>query len=346
MKYVFQQGGEQVAQDSTDFFNRYVSNLIAKRQQVSTDNTYVNKQINIDNESDFIKNLKAYDTEQSDNKTKDLQSQIDYLQQQLHKYSNNLTEQENQVDWFSSEDGIDYTRSFYDTQSNNQPVFTKQEPLTFQQLQQRQLMAESGGYDKAISKKGAMGAYQFMPATWDAYKPSPTADPMNRQDAEQAYNHYMNDLLNEYDNNQQKAVAAYNYGSGNVNKLIKKYGNNWEQYLPEETKNYLNKIFYNNIKTKNSTVDLTDVNKNLLNVINTVSNQFPGLIVTSGNDSTHLKNSAHYDGEAIDIGANSSNPSAYLAFKESLPTLKQKYGVRYIDEGDHIHLSLSSKGKL
>ena len=39
-----------------------------------------------------------------------------------------------------------------------------------------------------------------------------------------------------------KALAAYNYGEGNVNRLVQTLGANWRQGLPAETANYLNKV--------------------------------------------------------------------------------------------------------
>lgn len=358
MKYTFQDGGSQTPESSTGFFNNYLDNLITQRQQAQQDSTTVdttpdNSAVNA--ESDYIKKLRGYDEQQSADaqatQIADNSKRLDQMMNILNQHSANLEEQQSQVDWFGSDDGVNYTRSFYDTQTNKQPLYDKEQPLTMQQLQQRQMQAESGGSNTALSPKGAMGAFQFMPSTWNAYKTSPDASPNNRQDATIAYQHYMSDLTNEFHGDQRKAVAAYNYGSGNVNKLTKAYGDNWEAHLPAETKGYLGSVFgqgTNNsqgIETKSSSVNLSNVNKELLHIVGSVSTQFPGIVVTSGDDSTHLPNSAHYDGDAVDIGANSSNKEAYNKFKASLPALQSKYGVKYIDEGNHIHLSLSSKGK-
>jgi len=38
------------------------------------------------------------------------------------------------------------------------------------------------------------------------------------------------------------ALAAYNWGWGNLNKLIGKYGNNGFEHMPEETRNYVTEI--------------------------------------------------------------------------------------------------------
>lgn len=100
------------------------------------------------------------------------------------------------------------------------------------------------------------------------------------------------------------------------------------------------------IKTKNSSVNINNLSPDLAEVLGYASNAFPGLVVSSGNDATHKPNSTHYDNEGVDIGANSSSPDAYKQFKDYLPYLKQMFGVNYLDEGNHIHMSKSSKGKL
>lgn len=46
-------------------------------------------------------------------------------------------------------------------------------------------------------------------------------------------------LLNLFKGDEAKAGAAYNYGPGNVQKLLAKHGDNWISQLPKETKNYV-----------------------------------------------------------------------------------------------------------
>lgn len=38
---------------------------------------------------------------------------------------------------------------------------------------------------------------------------------------------------------EETVLASYNFGVKNLKRIIKKYGNNWKQHLPEETKDYL-----------------------------------------------------------------------------------------------------------
>ncbi|MGB4660909.1 MAG: lytic transglycosylase domain-containing protein, partial [Mobilitalea sp.] len=92
--------------------------------------------------------------------------------------------------------------------------------------------AESSFNASAVSKCGAQGVMQLMPAT---AKELGVADSF---DAEQNINggaKYISGLLKKYDGDTTLALAAYNAGSGNV----KKYGG-----VPpfEETQNYVKKV--------------------------------------------------------------------------------------------------------
>lgn len=98
-----------------------------------------------------------------------------------------------------------------------------------------------------------------------------------------------------------------------------------------------------NFNTKEG-VDLTDISDNLTKFLTDFQSQFPGLKISSGRDGKHKKGSRHYSGRAVDIGANSSSPQDYQAFKKAVlknPTILQQYGIEdIIDEGDHIHIEL------
>lgn len=59
---------------------------------------------------------------------------------------------------------------------------------------------------------------------------------------------YLSYLLKYFNNDAEKAIAAYNAGEGTVGKLVKNYGSKWKDHLPSETKKYLPKV----LKTFNS----------------------------------------------------------------------------------------------
>lgn len=70
-------------------------------------------------------------------------------------------------------------------------------------------------------------------------------DPYNPEQAIKIGSAYLNWLNEQFDGDERLALAGYNYGIGNVKKLISKYGNSFADiapYLPQETANYVNKI--------------------------------------------------------------------------------------------------------
>ena len=61
---------------------------------------------------------------------------------------------------------------------------------------------------------------------------------------------YLNWLTDQFDGDERLALAGYNYGIGNVKKLISKHGGSFsdiEDYLPQETYNYVRKIVGNGV---------------------------------------------------------------------------------------------------
>ncbi|WP_070105610.1 lytic transglycosylase domain-containing protein [Burkholderia plantarii] len=106
-------------------------------------------------------------------------------------------------------------------------------------LMYAQEMVESRGHIGAISPAGARGPFQFMRKTAEQYG---LTDPFNLHDSADANSRMMGDLMGHYKNDVRKALAAYNWGIGNVDKDISANGSQWESKLPAETRAYISKV--------------------------------------------------------------------------------------------------------
>ncbi|HUW44255.1 MAG TPA: lytic transglycosylase domain-containing protein [Dehalococcoidia bacterium] len=94
---------------------------------------------------------------------------------------------------------------------------------------------ESSGHPHARSKKGAVGLMQLMPRTAKMLGVTDRTDPVQNR---KAGTKYMQQLLNEYRGDYEKALVAYNWGPHNVNKA----GNNWKSKAPRSARLYARKI--------------------------------------------------------------------------------------------------------
>lgn len=105
---------------------------------------------------------------------------------------------------------------------------------------------ESGLNPKARSRVGAVGLWQFMPATGRAYGLNNDFymdDRMDPYEATEAACKYLKSLYSMF-GNWELALASYNAGPGNVRKAIRRSGYKktfWEvyNYLPRETRSYV-----------------------------------------------------------------------------------------------------------
>ncbi len=88
------------------------------------------------------------------------------------------------------------------------------------------------------SAVGALGIAQFMPATAKEVGVNPL-DPLASIDAA---GRYLKTVYGWVGKDWTRAVAAYNWGAGNVNKAVAAYGANWLAHAPTETKNYVGNI--------------------------------------------------------------------------------------------------------
>ncbi len=132
---------------------------------------------------------------------------------------------------------------------------------------------ESGFNPDAISPAGARGVMQFMPRTANEYG----IDPHDAPAAIDAAGKKMAHLRDYYDGNITKAIAAYNYGEGNLNEVIDNHGDQWREHLPTETTNYLNKIIGGSNESKSSRVDSgsRSTNDALATTVNKIKEEEP-----------------------------------------------------------------------
>lgn len=94
------------------------------------------------------------------------------------------------------------------------------------------IQAESGWNSQAISRKGAVGLMQLIPETGHKYGARNLFDPAQNIEAGTAY---LKTLLDRYDNDLERTLAAYNAGENAVDKFggVPAYA---------ETQNYVRKV--------------------------------------------------------------------------------------------------------
>ncbi len=92
--------------------------------------------------------------------------------------------------------------------------------------------AESAFDPTAVSRAGAQGLMQLMPETAQELGVKDSFDPMQNL---LGGSRYLKQLLEKYDGNLDQALAAYNWGQGNVDRK------GLEQ-MPQETRDYLARV--------------------------------------------------------------------------------------------------------
>jgi hypothetical protein len=101
------------------------------------------------------------------------------------------------------------------------------------------IKAESNFSANSTSPKGAMGLMQLMPAT---ARDLGVENPYDPYENIMGGTRYLKGLLDRYDGDVDRALAAYNWGMGNVEK--------YPSRLPRETKTYISRIKQYYFETK------------------------------------------------------------------------------------------------
>ena len=120
-------------------------------------------------------------------------------------------------------------------------------------------IAESGFQPQALNRRsGAGGMWQFMPfnGVYGLERNGWVDERFDPEKSSIAYAHYMKQLYDQF-GDWYLAMAAYNWGAGNVQRAVMRtgYADFWELYkrnvLPKETKNYVPGIIAAAIVAKN-----------------------------------------------------------------------------------------------
>ncbi|MCO8626009.1 transglycosylase SLT domain-containing protein [Burkholderia multivorans] len=86
----------------------------------------------------------------------------------------------------------------------------------------------------------AIGDFQFTSGTWNDWGNG--GDRFSFKDEAGAAGRYMQSLMKKYGGDIRKALAAYNWGPGNLDKDIAKNGGQWDSHLPADVRNYIAQI--------------------------------------------------------------------------------------------------------
>ena len=126
-------------------------------------------------------------------------------------------------------------------------------PIDMDWLRKRQAFAESGFKNNTTNHKEASGLFQIRPIALKEYVNATgdngdLSDPKyNKKVRDWYFDFIYNNRITQHDNQVEhlaRTLAAYNWGFGNLSANLKEHPDNWLQYAPKETRDYVNFILY------------------------------------------------------------------------------------------------------
>ncbi len=111
--------------------------------------------------------------------------------------------------------------------------------LPFDSIANITMMSESAGNPNAVSPKGARGLMQVMPGT--SRDPGFGVRPSNGTQADDVRvgREYLAAMQSRYGGDLARTWGAYNWGPGNLDRALTRYGAGWLAHAPAETQNYV-----------------------------------------------------------------------------------------------------------
>lgn len=125
-----------------------------------------------------------------------------------------------------------------------------------------QIKVESGGNPNATNEDDknrtgdpSIGLSQFQPKTAKSYG----IDPRDPKQSIKGQAMFMRDLLKMFNGDYEKALAGYNWGQGNLQKSIDKWGDKWLSHAPKSVQNYVNSIMQDSGRANNGQISVENI---------------------------------------------------------------------------------------
>lgn len=106
---------------------------------------------------------------------------------------------------------------------------------------------ESNGNTHARSSMGALGLGQIMPSTGSMFGVKNPGSLFNPKINLRVTARYLAYLMDKFGYNIEHVLASYNAGEGKVERILARGSDNWEKYLPKETRQFVPTVlaYYN-----------------------------------------------------------------------------------------------------